>query len=674
MITAACVNQGLDEDPNAATDDELQSEPATEATPEQEPDTDEDDGPTVDAGDLPVGAVADPAGLATIEPSGCGFDEPVPLPQEPTCHLVTVPEDGSDPSSGNTVVLEVAVFAADDGAEANDATIYLDGGPGGATLDLLWTSFELLHEPQTGPRDYIAFDQRGVGLSEPLLDCPELTELELARLAGELAPGTESEATIDAVGACRDRLVAAGVDLTAYNSVASANDLEAIRQLLGYEQFNLVGVSYGTRLAQTFMRQYPDSVRSAVLDSIVPVESDLWTNLAPEAQGAFEQLFAGCAADAACAEANPDLENRFFALLDRLDAESIEVELRDLLAGDEVTAIVDGDDVLGMVFQALYDQSLFSVIPAMVGEVENGDYRAIEYLGSIRLTNLPYSADAMQISVECNEEIAFESAEELAAVAPTDPGYVRLGELDGEATLFDICAVWPAGSAPEVESEPVVSDLPTLLLAGGYDPITRPGNADIVARSLSNHYSFLLPDEGHGLVSTPCGAELVTAFLADPTVEPDSSCIATSPAPSWTPEDDDGEIELVEFSIDTPFQVTGLRPDGWEEAGPGAFARQRSAIDPTTLIVQPAGGLVPEFVAELLGSQLGIELLPDGTIDAGGREWETFLADDGSGEVVRLAAVGGSDGALVVLVADADDVERLSAEVFLPAVEAVQTG
>ncbi|MEL6984784.1 MAG: alpha/beta fold hydrolase, partial [Actinomycetota bacterium] len=468
---------------------------------------DEADGETVAADDLPVGAVADPASLASVEEVTCAFDEPVPLSERPRCYSVTVPENWNEPG-GNEVVLPVAVFAADDGTDATDATIYLDGGPGGATLDLLWTSFDLLHEPQTGPRDYIAYDQRGVGLSEPSLACPELTELELASIGGELAEGTEGEASLAATGDCRDRLTGSGIDLTTYNSVASANDLEAIRALLGYDQFNLVGVSYGTRLAQTYMRQYPDAIRSVVLDSIVPVEIDLWTNLAPEAQGAFEQLFDGCAADEACAGANPDLENRFFTLLDDLDAEPIEVEFSDLLTGDSVDAVVDGDDVLGMVFQALYSQSLFSVVPAMVGQVEAGDYRAVEYLGSIQLTNLPYSATGMQLAVECNEEIAFESAEALAAVAPTEPGYVRLGQLDGDASLFEVCEIWQSGSAPEVENEPVVSDLPALLLAGGYDPITRPGNSDVVARSLSNHYSFLLPDEGHGIVSTPCGAEL----------------------------------------------------------------------------------------------------------------------------------------------------------------------
>ncbi len=680
-MASACVNQGFDEEPGLGDDEGTEAAPTDSAGDDEvgvedgdEPAGADDADPAPGAADLPVGAVADPASSASIEPVTCAFDEPVPLPQEPSCYQVSVPEDWSDPDPDDRVVLPVAVFEADDGPGGSDATIYLDGGPGAATLDLLWTSFGSLHGPQTGPRDYLVFDQRGVGLSEPSLACPELDEVELAEIAGELAPGTEAEVVLAATADCRDRLTRAGVDLEAYNSVASANDVEAIRGLLGYDQLNLLGISYGTRLAQTYVRQYPGSVRSMVLDSIVPVEADLWSNLAAEAQGAYEQLFRGCAADPGCNEANPDLENRFFALLDRLDAEPIEVEYRNLVDGTTVPAVVDGDDVLGLVFQALYDRSAFSLVPGMVGEVEAGDHDTVEFLGSIGVTNLPYSASGMQLAVECNEEIAFESAADLVANAPTGPGYERLGELDGEATLFDICEVFGSGSAPDVEAEPVVTDVPALLLAGAYDPITRPGNADVVAANLGNHVSFLFPNEGHGIAPTECGAELVAAFLAEPTAEPDSSCIAAAPRPAWVEGAGDVAIQLVEFTIESPFRVEGLRPDGWEDAGAGVFARQLTAIDQTSLVVQPTAGAAPDFLVDLIQAQLEVTFEPGEPLEVGGREWQTFASDDDPDQVVRLAASTGADGILVVLVATAAEVDRLVDEVFLPVIESARVG
>lgn len=680
LLTSACVNQGFDEDPpelsSAAISEGSNEDDAASGAAHDGDETGADDTAT-DGDGLPVGAVADPASLASIEEATCSFDELIPLTPRPTCYLVSVPENWAEPDPEDQVLLQVAVFEADPAAydEADrSATIYLDGGPGASTLDLLWTSYGQLHEPLAGPRDYIMFDQRGVGTSEPLLSCPELADLELARLAGELSDEDEGPATLDAVTNCRDRLVAGGADLAAYNSVASANDIEAIRALLGYPQLNLVGVSYGTRLAQTHMRLYPGSVRSVVLDSIVPVEADLWTNLAAEAQGAFEQLFAGCAADAACAATYPDLESRFFALLDRLDAEPIEVEFRDLLTGDGVQAVVDGDELIGLVFSALYDQSVFSVVPAMVAEVENGDHRTVEFMGSLEVTNLPYAALGQRLSVECNEELAFEDESALDALAPTDPGYDRLGTLDGDTSFFDLCRAWPAGEAPEAESQPVVSDIPALLLGGSYDPITRPGNTEVVAASLANSFAFVLPHEGHGIVSSDCGVELVLAFLDEPMVEPDGGCLLTSPAPPWVPDTEAEEITLVEFRVEEPFAVSGVRPAGWMDAGAGVFARQRTALDPTTLIVQPTGGVVPEFVIDLLGAQLEVEFAEMDSLELDGRTWAAYGSDDDPDQVVRLAATEGRDGVMVVLVASVDEIDALYDEVFLPALGAATAG
>jgi pimeloyl-ACP methyl ester carboxylesterase len=673
LLAASCANRGFDEDPVAESEPDTGAGSGDASGGEGDGAVEATDPGDVETGDLPVGAVVDPAALASIEETACSFDELAPLPRTPTCYTVSVPENWQAPDPDDRVLLQVAVFPADAPPAENVATIYLDGGPGGYTLDLLWTSFGQLHDGQVGERDYIVFDQRGVGTSEPALDCPELADVESDRLTGRLAPEDESDVTLAATDACRTRLESSGVDLTAYNSVASANDVEAIRSLLDYDQMNLLGVSYGTRLAQTVMRLYPDSVRAAVLDSIVPVESDLWTNFAPEAKRAFEQLFRGCAEDPACAAASPDLENRFFALLDQLDAAPIEVEFTDLLEGGELTAIVDGDELMGLVFSALYDRSMFSLIPMMVGEVEAGDHGTVEFLGSIEVTNYPYLSTGQYLSVECNEELAFEDEASLARLAPTEDGYDRLADVEGDVTLFDQCRHWAAGSAPEAESQPVVSDIPTLLLGGRYDPITRPTNTDIVAAGLANSFTFVFPDEGHGILSTECGSQLVAEFLDRPDVEPDGSCIATSPAPLWVAPEG-VEVELVAFAIDEPFVVSGLRPDGWLDAGNGVFARQYTAKDPTSLIVQPTGGIVASFIVDLLESQLGLTFEEGPAIEAGGRSWAAYRSDEDPDQAVRLAVSRGDDGVMVVLVATAEEIDALEPSVFLPALEAATAG
>ena len=541
-------------------------------------------------------------------------------------------------------------------------------------MDALTFTFGSLVEPLLSGRDFILFDQRGVGLSEPSLACPELTELSRADLAGEVPEGTVDEATADALTGCRERLTGSGVDLSNFNSVASANDIDAIRSLLGYEQLNVVGVSYGTRLAQTYMRMYPDSLRSVTLDSVFPTSADLWSNFDPSAVRAYEQLFEGCESSPACAGTYPNLRDDFFTLLDQLDETPAEVELQHLIDGSTLNAVYDGDDVMGMAFGALYDQGRFSVLPQMVEEGLAGDFSTIEFFGSVEFTNLDYVSTGQQLSVECNEEITFESEEVQQANVPTEAPYNRLADLDEGQNIFALCRNWPSGEAPQVESELVISDIPTLVLAGQYDPITPPAGADVVREGLANSYSFLFPHEGHGITPTECGATLVNAFIESPDVEPDSSCIASAPEPVWvTP--DVGEIELVEFEESGLVAVSGLRPEGWTSIGNGVFTRSQTATDPTTLVIQPTGGLAAETLVDVLGTQLDIELLSTGTVEVQGESWPVFGSPATSADVAARVAVGpGVDGVLVVLAAEPGQLDELYDAIFDEVAAAAMAG
>ncbi len=600
----------------------------------------------------------------------CSFDELVPLPVQPSCHELSVPEDWADPDPDDRVVLQVAVFEGD--GSIADPIIYFDGGPGGHTLDSLAFSYSNLIEPFLGRRDYIVFDQRGLGESEPSLACPEVNEIAFEDLAGRL--DDPAGAQIDASDACRERLVDSGVNLEAYNSIASANDVEALRSLLGYEQVNVVGISYGTRLAQSYMRMYPQSIRSVVLDSVFPTGYDLWTNFEPGAARAFDQLFDGCARSSECAAAYPDFEDRFFEFLDRLDAQPIEVQARDLLDGSTVQVVLDGDDVMGLVFNALYDRSQFAAVPQMVVDGLEGRYETIELLASVLVTNLDFVSLGMRLSVECNEEIPFESEETMLANRAAEGPYARLADLDGGLTLFDLCETWPAGTAPTVEAMPVESDIPTLVLAGQYDPITPPAGADQVTAGLTNAYSFLLPHEGHGITPTGCGSELVAAFIDDPGTEPNDSCIADSPAPFWTPLAEQPAIELVEFQSDGLVTISGVRPDGWTDAGNGVFVRQQTAVDPTSLVIQPTGGLGGEALINLLAGQLELNLVADEPVEIDGTVWERFSSPTSSQQAARAAVKPGTDGVLVLLVARSEEIDALFDEIFVPVASAATPG
>ena len=246
-------------------------------------------------------------------------DVEVPDGVEIDCGTLTVPADRADPDAG-TVRLAFGVVRTDADDPAEAPVVYLSGGPGQGTLESVPQGFDQLYAPLAGSRDVVLLDQRGTGLSEPSLACDEYTSWSRSTLGSDL-PAEELEAqAVQALEECRQRLVDDGVDLADYDSAASAADVDDLREALGHDEWDLYGISYGTRLAQTAMRDHPDGIRSVVLDAAYPVDADLYAETPGNAVRAMDALFAACAADPWCATAYPDLGQRFWALVAELDA------------------------------------------------------------------------------------------------------------------------------------------------------------------------------------------------------------------------------------------------------------------------------------------------------------------------------------------------------------------
>jgi pimeloyl-ACP methyl ester carboxylesterase len=155
-----------------------------------------------------------------------------------------------------------------------------------------------------GNRDLILIDQRGTGYSQPSLDCPAAAHL----IQVPPQPVGKELASLDsAYRQCHDRLVHDGIDLSAYNTVDNAADIADLRKALGYRTVNLYGVSYGTRLALTVMRHYPQGIRSLVLDSVLPPQHD-YAALLRSIDTAFTTLFHSCAQAPNCSHEFPHLQ------------------------------------------------------------------------------------------------------------------------------------------------------------------------------------------------------------------------------------------------------------------------------------------------------------------------------------------------------------------------------
>jgi pimeloyl-ACP methyl ester carboxylesterase len=434
-----------------------------------------------------------------------------------------VPEDRSAESgSEHTVWLHVAIIHSTSETPEPDPIVYLGGGPGGYVSEY---SFGIgrMFDNINRSRDVIVFDQRGVGLSQPSLDCPEVDAYVLEMLDENPTLEEERRRSQEVYQACHDRLVAQGINLSAYNSAENAADLDAIRRALGYDEWNLYGVSYGTRLALTAIRDHPEGIRSVVLDSAVPLQADLLAEIGPNAERAMDLLFERCAADAACDSAYPELETVFFDLVARLNAAPITFRV------EPYDVLMDGDDLIGVLRQLLYISEVIPDLPKMLYDIDQQRYDDLAYWLGFLIFDSETFSEGMYASVQCAEEVPFHASGEAEAMLENIDPRLRdyfTASLDDYAAL---CDTWDVPPADAIENDAVISGIPTLVLSGDYDPITPPEWGQRAAAGLENVFYVEFPGLGHGVFGDrSCARKIVEAFLASPHVEPDLSCVSES--------------------------------------------------------------------------------------------------------------------------------------------------
>ena len=421
-----------------------------------------------------------------IEWTNCWMDLPNDMVegQNVDCGYLNVPEDRTSDSSA-TIQLAFAIMYAPADNVQPDPIVYLAGGPGSNAVGDLdgW-----LDIPYLDNRDLILLDQRGTGYSLPSLNCPETEQ------------GLE-----DATQLCHDRLISEGIDLQAYNSAANAADVADLRVALGYDEWNLYGVSYGTRLALTIMRDYPEGVRSVVIDSVYPPEVNSWEEYGQNTAEDFQKLFAGCAADPNCDAAYPNLEQTFADTVDQLNAEPVSYTGTDT-NGDSVDQELSGDSFIDRVFQLLYSTESIPYLPLVISEVAYGNYTALDDLESGAIIQAGFrqapqaedisDSEGMNLSVECQEEVAFLDETTALDNVPAQPAELHDNSVGAIQQTFSDCAIWEVAPADPIETQPVESDIPTLVTSGEFDPITPAHWAESAASYLPTASSICSPAAG----------------------------------------------------------------------------------------------------------------------------------------------------------------------------------
>jgi pimeloyl-ACP methyl ester carboxylesterase len=611
----------------------------------------------------------EPATVVGFEEGACVFDVPARLQAQ--CGYVIVPEDHSDPG-GPAIRLAVAVFKSGSSARQADPVFVLAGGPGERAVEYAADLFDQWL-PMVGERDLVVFDQRGAGLSEPALECPELVEAAYETL-DEPDPDVSSRETYEGLMACRERLEQEGYNLSVYNTAQNAADVDAIRLALGYDQINLVGGSYGSMLAQAVMRDYPARIRSVVVNSVLPLEKSFYVDSVAVAPEAILRLLNACAADSACAAAYPDLEDVLYETIEQLNREPVPVTLTHPLTFETYDAVLTGDTVVGNLVLLLYWTEFIPSLPRAIYNVSQGDCRLMTQLFSLNLIAYDAVSQGMKFSVLCSEDLIGRTMEEYMDRMEALPEPLQGRESPESAAEHNPCAIcedWNVPQAGPSAKQPLASDIPTLILEGEFDPVTPPEYGELLAGHLPNSYLFTLPGAGHNvLTANECARELVGAFLDDPNRAPGASCIDEMTGVAF---DVPGSIEVtLKPFVDSERRFKGLVPDGWVELGPGNLARGASFSDPTLFLLQAGQGTTSLFLtlfAEMFELDASAEPVRHATV--GTFTWD-FYEHELEGYPLDLAlAEQGGNVYLVMMVSARDEREALYEQLFMPAVEAM---
>lgn len=410
------------------------------------------------------------------------------------CAYLSVPEDHSAPD-GHTIDLFIARLPARGSNVSADPLLALAGGPGQSASE------SFLHlDRQLGDlahrRDIYLIDQRGTGRSQP-----QRCDL-----------GSREEALLDfdpevIQAVARDCLEDFSGDPRQYTTSVAIRDFESVREALGVEAWNLFGISYGTRVAQHYMRRHPSAVRTAVLDAVAPPDLNLGPDIAPLSQAALSMLFDLCAADEHCDGQFPNLQEQVEALLARLEEQPADIEYEDLQAGGIARMQFTQAHLVMTVRMALYNTDMLSVLPPILQLA----YQADDFSALARLTARLDISDALYMgmhnSVVCTEDVPFYQPQDREQLADT---YMGTTILD---TLELICAEWPRGQMDDDFKAPLDSAIPTLLLSGERDPITPAAYAERAQQGLSASRHLIASGQGHGVAFAGCMPRILAQFV-----------------------------------------------------------------------------------------------------------------------------------------------------------------
>ncbi|WP_413490216.1 alpha/beta hydrolase [Shewanella baltica] len=421
------------------------------------------------------------------------------------CGFVTVPENPNKPD-GKQIQVHYVVLPAVKNVNHEEALLAIAGGPGQSAIDNA-AGFDAMLSKVRQQRDILLIDQRGTGRSN-LLTCDE----------GAQSPLSFDDDNADTLAETQKCLAKIDADVTQYGSLNAIKDFEAVRQHLGYKKLHVYGISYGTRMAQLYMRLYPAHLATVTLDGIVPMQQSV-LEIGASIDRGFDLLFKDCQETTACHTQFPELKAEFDQVAASLAKAPVMENVYDPVTGEKTMLTMTRGKFYGSIRMALYQANVRALVPHAIHQAAKHNFQPILGLYSLTIDNAGM-AMGMHASVVCGEDMHRITPAMREQAQHSFMGKTMLEGL--EAT----CEVWKVPAVDDSFSEPISSDIPTLLLSGEIDPATPPSWGELAMEKLTNAKHFVAPYATHGVAYQSCANNLIADLVRSGSVKDlDGECL-----------------------------------------------------------------------------------------------------------------------------------------------------
>lgn len=442
--------------------------------------------------------------------------------QDVLCGKYEVFEDRAI-QSGRKITLNIVVLPALNAKPAPDPVFFLDGGPGLGAAESASRGGDSYWRELRRERDLVFVDQRGTGTSHRL-------SCTFIRDRAQVQNYFDDIFAIDQIRSCRAELEKIA-DLKLYTTPIAMDDIDEIRDAMGYEKINLYGTSYGALSAIQYVRQHPKHVRSVVLAGVATPAAKLPLNFARGAQDALDKLFEDCAADDTCRSAFPNLKADFTAVLAQFNTGPVTFELTHPKSKTLQPVSMSRGVFSEALRLMLYGWPSSGLVPVLLHHAAKGNWIPFGRASLAAIPPAVHGASGIYLTITCSESVNIISEEEVIHyTSNTFVGDYRTRRHQRA------CQEWPHGTIPAVYYQPLRSDVPVLMLSGQFDPATPARFGTAAAQFLPNNRQLVIRNVAHNYGSD-CIRNIAAEFIAKRSArEINTGCIERLRPPEFVTE------------------------------------------------------------------------------------------------------------------------------------------